>query len=317
MISYLARQIPAWAHPSHPILQYELAHLRHAGSRQQQIIAIFLVMLGFGLGGYLYAINTPADNITAFIWHALYFPLVFVQVLTSIVALSYGVASVGKSRSQNTWDALRTTESGTAFALRARWIAILYRLRLPILIIMLARLILIIGMLRDLGAYNGLYPMILTANLPNILPSEWLGLWVIALIMTLNIVLPLTMIAFVAGLGILISVMVQTRIYAVTIQIFLSTLHVVTTIGMGLVLAQTLDGTLSLSKEALFALVLSYSHFGDWGLLYTQLNTIGELWSIVPYGLLVAIILVVVMLLQHTLIDGMLSLAVHLSESHE
>lgn len=318
MINYLARQIPAWAHPSHPILQYELAHVHHTRSRRQQIVAIFFVMLGLGLGGYLYAINAPADdNITAFIWRVLYFPLVLMQVLTSIVALAYGVASVNKARSQNTWDALRTTENGTAFALRARWIAILYRLRLPILMIMLARIILIIGMLRDVGAYDGLYLVMLTANLSNTLPIEWLGLWVIALIMTLNILLPLTMIAFATGLGILISVMVHTRIYAVTAQIFLTMLQLITTIGMGLALSQTLNGTLSLSKEALFALVLGYSSFGDWGLLYAQLNTIGELWSIVPYGLFIAVILVAVMLLQHALTDGMLSLAVHLSESHE
>jgi hypothetical protein len=135
--------------------------------------------------------------------------------------------------------------------------------------------------------------------------------------MTLNILLPLTMIAFATGLGILISVMVHTRIYAVTAQIFLTMLQLITTIGMGLALSQTLNGTLSLSKEALFALVLGYSSFGDWGLLYAQLNTIGELWSIVPYGLFIAVILVAVMLLQHALTDGMLSLAVHLSESHE
>lgn len=321
MIKQLTRQIPDWAHPSHPILQYELSRLKETGSWHGKIVALFLLVLVLGLGGYLYATyiyqSPTKGNITDLAWRALYFPTLLVQIITAIASLSYGIESISKERSQNTWDNLRATESGAEFTLRARWIAILYRLRLPIMMILMVRIVLVIGMLSDIGAYSGLYPEMLTSNLTPPIPDWRIGLLVISLIMTLNILLPLTMIASSAGIGILISVAIKDRAYMVAIQVILTIFQILVTAGLLIALSQVLSGTLDLSDEALFALVLGYSSFGDWGLLFAQLGSVGEIWAIVPYGLLIGVALIGIMLLQSALTDGMLSLAVRLSENSE
>ncbi len=321
MIKQLTRQIPDWARPSHPILQYELSRLKESGTWQGRILALFLFMLILGLGGYLYATyiyqSPTKGNITDLAWRALYFPTLLVQVITAIAALSYGIGSIGKERSNNTWDHLRATASGAEFTLRARWIAILYRLRVTIIAILLVRFVLIIGILYDMTAYSGLYVEMLTANLTPAIPDWRIGLLVIALIMTLNILLPLTMIASAAGIGILISVAIKERAYTVATQVILTSFQVIVTVGLLIALSQFLSGALELSDEALFALVLGYSSFGDWGLLLAQLGSVGEIWAIVPYGILIGVALILIMLLQSAITDGMLALAVRFSESRE
>lgn len=321
MIKLITRQIPDWARPSHPILQYELSRLKAVGSWQGRILALLLLALILGLGGYLYATyiyNSPTKgNITDLAWRTLYFPTLIVQVATSIVALSLGIESIGKERSKNTWDNLRATESGAEFTLRARWIAILYRLRVPIMAILLVRLILVVGILLDLMAYSGGYVGMLTANITPDVPDWRIGLLVISLIMTVNILLPITMIASSAGIGILISVAVKERAYTIVAQVILSFFQIMVTLGLLIALSQFLSGALDLSNEAIFALVLGYSSFGDWGLLFAQLGSVGEIWTIVPYGTLISVALILVMLLQSAITDGMLAWAVRLSENRE
>jgi len=321
MIKLLTRQIPDWARPSHPILQYELARVKDIGTWQGRVLALFSVVLILGLAGYLYATyiyeSPTKGNLTDLTWRAVYFPTLLIQVLTSIFALSIGIASIGKERSKNTWDNLRATASGAEFTLRARWIAILYRLRVMIIAILLVRIVLVLGILYDVTAYSGLYVEMLTTNLSPTIPDWRIGLLVVAIIMTLNILLPLTMIASSAGIGILISVAVKERAYTVTAQVILSFFQVAVTVGLLIALSQFLAGTLDLPDEALFALVLGYSSFGDWGLLFAQLGSVGEIWAIVPYGIHIGVALLLVMLIQSAITDGMLAWAVRLSEKRD
>lgn len=321
MINFLSSQIPDWARPSHPILQYELSRLKTVGIWRTRVISLFVLMLILGLLGYVYATyiyeSPTKGNITDFAWRALYFPTLFLQIITNILALSLGIGSIGQERSNKTWDNLRATENGAEFILRARWIAILYRLRGIIIAILLVRVVLVLGMLYDLTAFGGLYAEMLTANITPAVPSWHYGLIVIALLMTINLLLPLTMIASSAGIGILISVAIKDRAYSGTIQIILVFLQLAVTIGLIIGISQFLSGGLELPDEALFALFLAHSSFGDWGLLFAQLGSVGEIWAIVPYGILIGLGLVIIMLIQSAITDGMLSLAVRLSEGRE
>jgi hypothetical protein len=65
------------------------------------------------------------------------------------------------------------------------------------------------------------------------------------------------------------------------------------------------------------ALFTAYSSFGDWGMLFLQLGSLGEIWTIVPYGIFIGIGIVIIMLIQSAMTDGILSLAVKLSEHRE
>ena len=321
MFKLFMTQLPIWARPNHPILQYELAHLKHNSSRQTRFLQLLILAMILGLGGYLYAtyiyVSPTQGNITDLAWRILYFPTLLVQVFTSIVALSLGIRSVGHERSKRTWDNLRATEVGAELTLRTRWIAILYRLRAPILAILLVRLILLIGILYDITAFGGRYTEMLTQNLTPAVTDPRIGLVVIALIMTMSLLLPITMIASSAGIGILVSVIFKDRSYSATIQVLLTAFQLFVIGALLAGVTQFMMGQLTLSDGASFALFMAYAGFGDWGLLLLQLGTAGEVWVIVPYGILIGVGLIILMLIQAAITDGMLWLAVKLSESRE
>jgi hypothetical protein len=321
MLKFLISQLPDWARPNHPILQYELAPLKQVESRKTRFLKILILALILGLGGYLYAttiyVSPTQNNITDLAWRTLYFPTLLIQVITSILALSLGISSVGQERHNRTWDNLRATEIGAELTLRTRWIAILYRLRAPIIAILLVRVVLLIGLLYDITAFGGLYPEMLTQNLTPIVADARIGLVVLVFIMTATMLLPITMIASSAGIGLLISVGIKNRTYSATLQAILILIQLLVTIGLLIALSQFLLGQLDLTGSALFTLFMGYSSFGDWGLLFLQLGSVGEIWAIVPYGIFIGIGLVVLMLIQSAVTDGMLWLAVKLSESRE
>ena len=202
--------LPYWARPEHPILQYELANLRLGGSRWKSIIQLLLLALLLGGGGYLYAGSTSTDtgagNLADFIWRCLYFPSILVQTATVLSALAFGIGSVEIDRSRQTWDSLRVTEIGAGLTLRTRWVAIFYRLRAPILALLMARLFLVLGMIVDMTAFGGGYLRVLGSTLVDSGYSWWITLPMIALLMTANLLLPLTTVGAASALGILISV---------------------------------------------------------------------------------------------------------------
>ena len=85
----------------------------------------------------------------------MYFPALALQAITFVLALALGAAAVDAERSRKTWDKLRATEAGAGLALRARWLGILYRLRAPIALILLLRLLLALAALIELTAFGG------------------------------------------------------------------------------------------------------------------------------------------------------------------
>ena len=311
--------LPEWALPGNPLLQYELSKSRGDGTRRGfvlQLVALVLLLAG---AAFIYASATDAlgdsRNVSGLIWQCLYFPTLCLQLITLIVALSLGAASVDAERSRKTWDNLRVTEGGAGMALRARWIGILYRLRVPIAAILLVRLVFSLGTLIDLTAFGGLYAQMLSANASPPLADWRLGLLLIAMTLTANIVLPLVMIASAAALGILLSVAVKERIYGAVMQLLLVVMQVVFVIAAAAGISQILQDSLILSDHAQFLLVLTYCAYGDWGMLLAQLGSLGEVWQRIPSGTLISLGLPVVLLAQAFIADGMISLAERLSES--
>ena len=313
--------LPDWARPEHPILQYELAHPNQPAPRRTRFVQLLIIALMLGVPGYLYAahiyVAPTQGHISDLAWRSLYFPTLLVQVVTAMTALSLGIGAVGQERSRHTWDYLRTTAAGASLTLRTRWIAILYRLRAPILAILLVRLILLVGILYDLTAFGGLYAEMLSKNITPALADWRIGLLVISLMMTVSLLLPLTMIAAAAAVGILISVAVKDRAYIITAQVILVLAQIALAAGALLAVSQALAGNVKLSDGALFTLFLGYSSFGDWGLLFAQLGSLGKIWALVPDGVFIGVGLTVLMLLQSAVTDGVLWLAVRLSERRE
>lgn len=310
--------LPEWAQLNHPLLQYELAQARGSDGRHGLNLQLVLLSLLVGGSALLYAAATSSPqsdaNLTGVFWRSIYYPTLILQVITMIMAFALGATAVGSERSRKTWDHLRVTEFGAGVALRARWVGILFRLRAPILLIILIRLILVGGVVYDLTAFGGLYAAMLGAQAAPPLPWR-LDLLLIALAVLINMLLPLAAIATVAASGILVSVAVKERVYAAVILILVVSAQLVASLAGALVIAQTMARDASGAGDWSYALFFGYSAFGDWGLLLAQLGSLGEIWHRVSYGATIIVGLMVFLVVLGAAADGMMWLAGRLSES--
>ncbi len=311
--------LPEWALPDHPLLQYELSHFRRHGGRTGYIVQLALLSILLVGAAALYAaiVARPASgaSLTSLFWRSVYYPLLVLQLLTLIMALTLGASAVGGERSRKTWDNLRVTEFGAGLALRARWAGILYRLRAPITLILLVRLMLIAGILYDLTAFGGLYAEILGAQAKPPLPDWRLDLLLIALAVTVNFLLPIMQIALIAAFSILLSVAIRERIYAFFIQMFVVAVQLAFAAAGALAIAQMILSDASATSDWSYLLLFGYSAYGDWGLLLAQLGSLGEIWHRVPFGATISLGLMVLVLALGLAADGIMWLAARLSES--
>ncbi|MCY4538755.1 MAG: hypothetical protein OXE52_11055 [Chloroflexi bacterium] len=309
------RLLPDWAHPDHPILQYELAQRRLTVSRWKSALQLFLLGMILGGGGYLYAsaasINAGAGNLADFLWRGLYFPSLLVQTATVLAALAFGIGSVEGDRSRQTWDSLRVTEFGAGMTLRARWAAILYRLRAPIIALLLARLVLQFAMIANLTAFGGGYLRVLGSSIAEL----WITLPMVVLLMTAQTLLPLATAGAAGAFGILISVAIKQRLFALAIQLVLSVTVVAAVAGGLIAVTSALQGEMTASDGLRFFLFLGYSGFADGGMLLANLGSLGAVWKTLPQGAYLSIGLLSTLIVQAFVTDIFLSLAVHLAEN--
>ena len=316
MTKLFDRLLPQWA--QNPLLDYELSNPRTSESRRGfllQLLALASLLAGAAIiFGAAAGLLENSRNITTLAWQSLYFPTLFLQMLTMVAAFMLGATTFDAQRRSKTWDNLRVTEIGAGLALRARWIGILYRLRAPVAAILLIRLLLALGMLIDMAAFGGSYVRMLSADARPILTDWRISLLLIALNMTASALLTLLMIASFAALGILLSVAIKDQLFAAMIQILLVVVQVVFIGGASLAVSQLLQNNLSLSDQAAFLLVLSYGSYGDWGLLLMHLGSLGEIWRRLPNGAFIGIGLMIVLLAQAFIADGMIWLAERLVE---
>lgn len=313
--------LPAWARPDNPILQYELAHLRLAGSRRKHVMQLLLLALFLGSGGYLYAsvtsIDAQAGNLADFLWRCLYFPSLLVQTATVLAALAFGIGSLEADRSRQTWDSLRVTEIGAGLTLRTRWMAILYRLRAPILALLLARLVLALGMIVNATAFGGVYLRVLGGGTMDAAADWWVALPVVVLLITVNLLLPLSNVGAACALGVLISVAIKPRLFAIALQLVLSATVISAGAGGFYVVASVLQDQLTVPDGLLISIVLGYSGFVDGGMLFANLTSLGAIWKMLQHGAIVAIGLFIILVFQGFLIDTCLNWAIRISERAE
>jgi len=322
MFKYLTGQLPPWARPDHPLLQYQLRSNR-SDSRQARLFRAFGVIVIVALlvgGGYLYATNFLQDpagsNLTDSIWRVLFFPALIIQVILRIVAFSVGVGSIAQNRRNQTWDNMRATEKGAEIALRTRWAAVFYQMRGVIGGVLFVRLILIIGILYDLTAFRGGYLDMLTANIIPEIPVS-IGVLLLSALMTAGMLLPLTGLGVDMALGLLISTAIRQRTYAGLIQALYVVIRVALVVGLLYVLTQFIQGELQLQDWLAWLLVSGFTAFGDWGLILMQLGSAGELWAIIPFAVVIGLVLLVFALIQAILTDVLLNLAVKVAERRE
>jgi len=322
MLKYLTGQLPPWAQPQHPILQYQLRtkQIDTRSARLMRALGVVIVLLVLIGGGYLYATNflqNPAgSNLTDGIWRVLFFPTLIIQVILRIAVFSIGVGSVAIDRRNQTWDNLRATEKGAEITLRTRWAAMFYRMRDPIAGVLILRLILIAGILYDLTAFRGGYLDMLTANITPEVPVV-IGILLLSALMTAGLLLPLTGLGIDMALGLLVSTMIRQRTYAALVQAILILVRVGIVVGMLYGVTQFIQGEWQLADWQAWGLVGGFAALGDWGLILMQLGSAGEIWAIIPYGVLFGVTLLVFALLQAIVTDMILSWAIRIAERRE
>jgi len=316
MVRLFVGQLPPWARRDHPVLHYELGAQAQLSTRSRYLRAFGVLVLAVLLVviGYLIAtdrLNRPAGQTGVEAINAvLYFPILLLQLILGIVAITSTSNFVGDEMRRQNWDNLRATEQGAEMAIRARWVAVFYRLRGLLGVVLLLRALLIGLMLWELTAFQGRY---LDLLINGILPEVPLvaAVLLVSFLMTAALLLPLTSVGFDAALGLLISAVVQQRTYSTLVQAFLIFLRVGVMAALLLTLTAFLNGQLfQVSDAGAWLLAASYGAIGDWGLAYLQLGRISEIWATVPYGIMLGLALLVFALVQAALADQILMLAV-------
>ncbi len=315
IVRLLLGDIPAWTRRENPALRQELGAASKLPisvrfGRALTVVFGAFVLLGVG---YLIATNLLAhpagQTLSETVSAVVFFPLIALQIITSIVALTSTSTVVADAMRRQSWDSLRATEEGAAYALRARWVAVFYRLRGLVGVIIAVRVVLIALLLFDLTAFQGRYlDLLINGITPDV--SIFVTILLVALMMTAGLLLPLTSIGFDAAVGLLIAALVQQRTFSTLVQALLIVLRLFVMLLLLSAATQFLSGSmLNWSDGALWVLMTVYSAVGDWGLALLYLGRSSEIWAIIPYGILISVALVGFAPVQAALADRLLIIA--------
>jgi len=319
MIRRLTGQFPAWAQADHPVLRYELGKARPVSSRRRWLRwgGLLLLALLALAGGYLIATgglqHLPGQSLTENVHSVVYWPLLTLQLLTGILAMTLTASAVGDEMRRQHWDSLRVTAHGAELALRARWAATFYRLRPALVAIIALRVLLVLGIVYDLTAFSGRYLNFLLNGSAFDVPLA-LGVLLLSLFMTAALLLPITSVGLDAAMGLLLSTFVRQTTYGTVLQVFLILVRVAVVVGLAQAMTQFIDGLVELTPAGSLGLVAGYGALGDSGLAYLNLGLFGDLWAKAPWGILVCVGLLLFALLQALLTDWLVALSVRRAE---
>lgn len=321
----IQRQLPPWARVDNPVLRYIIG-FQPEGGRQRLyarwifvlIVSVVVVVVGYAIGSQFFSEDLFEKPISEALMLMLFWPIFAIQVILSISALVMTVGVIGEEKRRQTWDNLRTTTEGASLAIRARWSAVVfYRLRSPIIVVLLARLVLIGAMLYDLTAFRGDYLNNLTVNITPDLPLP-VAVMLLALTMTASLLLPFTSVGFDAAVGLLVSTVVQQRVYVILVQFGLIAVRVAIILALLLGVTQFRTGGLEFSNVNLWLLLFAFAALGDWSLSLLHLGYFGAVvWMDVEYSILIGAALLVFVFVQTLITDGLLALAVRRAERRE
>lgn len=319
MLQRLMIQLPDWARATHPLVRYELGQKSRLSRRSAYLRAAGFVTLLVVLfwGGYAVATgffqNAPGQNLTESAIAILFWPTLVIQLILQVSALTLTVNTVAEQKRRLTWDNLRATEDGAGLTLRTRWASVYYRLRLLLGLVLVVRIGLIAGILYDLTAFQGRYIDLLVNNvIPDVSPI--VGALLLAFLMTASLLLPFTSLGLDAAVGLLISVVVQQRVYSVMTQVIVVLLRLALVITLLIAATQFIRGDLALSDGSAWFLMGGFSALGDWGLSFLHLGFYGEVWATVPYAIFLGIALLLFSMGQSAITEWILAFSARRAE---
>lgn len=319
MLQRLTGPLPLWARLDHPMTRYEVGRLQPPPRRTRYLraAAIVVLLVVLFVGGYAIAtgfFQRPAgQSLTESVMAVVYWPMLALQILMQVFALLLTVNTVAEQKRRQAWDNLRATEDGVGLALRIRWVSVYYRLRELLIFVLTVRLLLILGILYDLTAFQGRYIDLLLNGITPELPPL-VGALLLAFMMTASLLLPLTSLGLSAAVGLLFSVLVQQRTYSVLTQVLAVALRTSLAAALLIGATQFVRGELAISDLAAGLLMGGFAALADWGLAFLNLGFFSEIWATVPFFIFAGIALILFSILQSALTEWVLALAVHLGE---
>lgn len=318
----LARQLPDWARRNHPAVRYELgAPVQHsARSRYLRALGVIIGLLALGLAGYAIATglfnHEAGANPLEALQSTLYWPTLALELVLVAAAFSLTIGKVARETRRLNWDTFRSTPDGAELTLRARWAAVFYRLRAPLGVVIAVRIVLLIGLLWDLTAFQGRYLDLLISGITPELGTA-VAVVLLSLTMTGALLLPVTSVGLNAALGLLISTSVHQGVYTTLVQI----VYILIRVGLALALlwgaSRLLGEDLPPGHAGAWLLVFAAAAFGDWGLALLSLGFAGAVWVTIPYGILIGVTLLVFALAEAALADQLIHWAVRRAQKAE
>jgi hypothetical protein len=308
-------QLPDWARPDHVMQHY--ARGRQDRPLRRSLMALISALIVFSLVAISmirYASGHPlgtSGSRTWMIYTVLYFPLLVIQLVTLALALLSASAAITNGPQ---WEALKITSHGAEFVVRARWAAILYRLRGPILLVIVPRLLfaglMLVDVTRDGGYHLDLYLYGITPGVPLEIAVIMLGALMTAALLQFPVLLALN-----AALGLLISTTFNKRAAAITarLAVLIAEIAVVTlalnTGGDTLQHNPLPPAPIAISTLAQWAGLVLLGTVGDQSLRFMDLETTLHTWPDVNYGVWLGGILLLIVVAEIVTIRGLLVLA--------
>jgi hypothetical protein len=315
------KQLPPWARPDFPMLNYMI----QSSERRRSRIVRWVILIGTAAvlvavtyaSTLAYQDNHPLGGVSAqtpLVYGVLYFPLLAVQFGILVLSLMLTSTMVSSEEARGAWESLRITSHGAEMAVRSRWAAVFYQLRWLLLLIMLPRLVFVGMMLADLTDYQGYHlDLYITGIRPEV--SVEAAVILLAALMTAVLLLPLIAVGFNAALGLMIATKYRRRLVGALVQLIVlvfETVVFVLAIWLGqMVLRGDATSTVytHLSSQGKWLSLWMMAVMGDQSLRFMDLRTTFQSWSDVDYGILLGVALLATVLIAAALIQVMLWIA--------
>jgi hypothetical protein len=332
MLQRFYTQLPDFARPSHPLMRYALLRDGRKLSRRAQlaraaliiVILLILIVPGWQIATNIGQTTIDAASLIGKAFLVLYWPLVVIQVVARLFAISSTSGVIAGEVQHGTWDTLKVTTEGAVLTMKTRWAAVFYRLRWVFVILLLARVVFIIGALIDLTSFQGRYLDLLLSGTkpfgPPNFPTELsmvVGILTMAMMMTATLLMPFTAVAFDAGMGMLVGTVSRGRMVGILGQLLLVIVRIMITAialvlgSVALSLGAMKIGLVTPGDNTLGAWIGAFLGIGegDLGLTMLYLPHVQRLWADIDYGVLVGIGLLGYTLLQAALANVLIKWA--------
>jgi len=297
---FITSQLPKWARPENPIMRYAIGYGSVTRRQQFRLLMALIVLMVVAIAVSYTFVAAQTDIETPTYREVMYYPLVGATLLMQILAIAMTTNSIVLERQKGTWETLQITGVGAGMSVRARWMAVFYRLRWILGMVVLGRLGYILFLMYDITDFEG---RAIDVRIVGITPEVSLevAVFLLAGLMTAAVIQPFVAVGFDAAIGMLLAGTTRSRNIGILTTLLLVGMRILITLGALYAGAEIMDanGTTAeianMSNETAWLQTLFLTIEGDLSLRILHLETLGNLWADLDDGIyLAAIVLVLV-----------------------